>query len=80
MKSFGYKTEAYPNRTIAGADARGLRYSYTTQGIDMIGETYSLKIEDTLYYFHCYYRSSLREESRAVCNKILDSVRQYNKR
>ena len=75
MKSFDYQMETRLNRQIGGLEAEGLRYSYTAQGIDMTGETYSLEKDQTLYYFHCYYRSEFIEESQAACGTIFDSVR-----
>ena len=74
MKAYGYKTEQYLKYQIGGTDAEGLRYSYLAQGIDMMGETCSLKKDRVLYYFHCYYRAQQLTESQDVWKTILDSA------
>ena len=74
FKPFGFAMGAYLERTIAGESARGLRYTYTAQGIEMTGESYALKKNKTLYYLHCYYRTSFREECVKTWNGILDTA------
>ena len=74
MRSFGYRTQERLTREIAGVLAEGLRFCYSAQGIEMTGETYVFEKDRTLYYFHCYYRTQLSEESLPVLSSILDSV------
>ena len=75
FKPYGYVLDGYLERTIAGENARGLRYTYTAQGIGMSGETYVLKKNGTIYYLHSYYRTSFREECVRTWNDILDTAR-----
>ena len=74
FKPFGFAMGGYLERTIAGESARGLRYTYTAQGIDMTGESYALKKNGTMYYLHSYYRTSFREETVRIWNGILDTA------
>ena len=75
FKPYGFAMGGYLERTIAGERARGLRYTYTAQGIEMTGESYALKKNGTMYYLHSYYRTSFREESVRIWNGILDMAR-----
>ena len=70
----GYKTMAYPEHNIGGVNAKGLRYAYKAKGIDMTGESYAFKKDQTHYYFHFYYRTDLQDESLETCKSILDSA------
>ncbi len=74
MRPFGYRLESFSERTIAGARAGGLRYSYEVQDTAMTGESWALKRGKTFFYFHAYMRSSLLEESLPVWNALLDSA------
>ena len=75
FKPYGFAMGGRLERTIAGENARGLRYTYTAQGIEMTGESYVLKKNGTMYYLHSYYRTSLHEESLKIWNGILDTAR-----
>ena len=52
MLSYGFKLETHLNRQIAGRNAAGFRYVYTTQGIDMLGESYVLRNGRSVFYYH----------------------------
>lgn len=75
MRSFGFSTDRYLKRAIGGATADGLRYTYQAQGIDMTGESFALRRQGAIYYFHVYYRTRLGDESRRVWDLILDSAK-----
>ncbi len=70
----GYETKAYPEYTIGGIHAGGLRYTYTAKDIDMTGESYAFKKDKTVYYIHFYYRTDRQDESLEECRAILDSA------
>ncbi len=75
MQPYGYRLEGFEKRTIAGETADGFRYSYRAQETDMIGESYALKREKTVYYFHFYARAALSSESLPVWEEMLRFVR-----
>lgn len=75
MKPFGYAKTDNLTQQIAGETAKGLRYTYQAQGVDMTGESFVLKKGSTQYYLHVYYRTALAEESREVWKSILDSAK-----
>ncbi|MBO4288907.1 MAG: hypothetical protein J5865_02250 [Lachnospiraceae bacterium] len=75
MKDMDYRMEGFKERTVAGLPAGGFRYGYRARNTDMTAESYVLKKGKTIYYFHVYLRSALKEESFPVWEEILDSVR-----
>ena len=74
MSSFGFKSEGPRERMIAERPAFGFGFGYVAREIEMVAESYVLKIDKTLYYFHFYARKALKNESLPVWNEILDSV------
>ncbi len=72
MKPYGYRLEQYYERTAAGIETNGFSYSYTVQGIAMTGYCYELKRNKSVYYFHFYTRTELKEENQKVLDEILD--------
>lgn len=75
MQSYGYQREGFLQRSIAGNQAEGFAYTYEAQGVPMYGQSCAMKVGKVFYYFHCYARQALREESLKVWEEILDSVR-----
>lgn len=76
MAALGYQPDGFRERQIAGTSAHGFGYEYTAQQIDMSAESYVLKMDATLYYFHFYARSERKEESLVVWNSLLESIRE----
>ncbi len=74
MQRFDYRAEGFLTRTIAGLPAKGFRYGYTAQGVEMCAETCILRRKKTLYYFHCYARAARREESFALWESVLGGI------
>ena len=74
MSPFGYQPEGFRERLIAEIPAFGFGYGYVAREIEMVAESYVLKIDKTLYYFHFYARKTLKNESLSVWNEMLDSV------
>ncbi len=74
MKPYGYDHLEDFTRKIDRLDADGFRYSYTAQGIKMMGEVLTIKREKTSYYIYGYYREELKEDSIQVMKEIYDSI------
>ena len=74
MEAYDYHLEGFFTRQIADKTASGFRYTYKSQGVEMLGESYVVKDGKHLVYFHLYARKALREESLAVWNGILDTI------
>ncbi len=75
MAGFGYRSEGFLAREIAGRSAEGFGYAYEAEETAMIGQTYAAKAGKTVYYFNLYARESLKEESLRVWEDLLDSVK-----
>ena len=73
MTPYGYQLEGFISEEAGGHTLDGFRYSYTAQGIEMTGETFSVKKDRTFYYIHCYMRTALREESIPVIRELFRS-------
>ena len=74
MQPYGYIAKGGRQRQIAGTETCGFGYEYTAQGIPMYAETFVMKKGRTVYYFHFYARTALKEESLAVWNELLDGI------
>lgn len=70
MKAFGYELDGFTTETVGGKDAKAFAYHYNVQDTGMSAESMILKNDDVHYYIHCYYRTALKEESRAVLQEI----------
>ena len=75
MKNSGFQREGHLERIIAGSKAEGFSYYYTAQDTDMLGQSFVVKDDKTVVYFHFYARTALRKESLKVWNMLLDSVK-----
>ena len=75
MAVYGYRSEGFLSGQIDGAPAKGFRYVYTAQGVEMCGESWAVKHGKTFYYLHVYLRAALREESLACWDAILEGLR-----
>ncbi len=74
MKAFDYRLDEFISRTPGGKEAEGFRYEYTVQETGMTGVSLAVKVKNTFYYIHIYYRSALRDESIPVMEEILDAA------
>jgi hypothetical protein len=70
MKGFGYELEGFTSETVGSKEAKAFIYHYNVQDTDMSAESMILKHDNVHYYIHCYYRTELKEESRAVLQEI----------
>ncbi len=75
MRQFGYRRDEFCSRLLGGRKAEGFRYQYQAQGVYMIGETWVMKENKTIYNIHVYFRRALKEDSRPVIEEILGSIR-----
>lgn len=73
MESMDYHLVDFADRTIAGMRASGFQYKYRAQETDMMGESYAVKRGRTVYYFHFYARSTLRQ-GHLIWEEMLDAV------
>jgi hypothetical protein len=74
MQPYGHTAKGGRQRQIAGTEAYGFGYEYTAQGIPMYAESFTMKKKRTVYYFHFYARTELKDESLAVWNELLDGI------
>ena len=74
MQPFGYSLTGFQSRELVGRTAQGFRYRYMAQGTEMTGESYVLKMDKILYYFHLYTRTELEKENLKVWEEILKSL------
>ena len=74
MKPYGYKLQEQSARKIGGEEGEGFRFTYKVQDIEMTGETVIIQKDNSTYYFYCYYRTELQEESQKTLNEIADAV------
>ncbi len=72
MEKYGYVRDGFLRERFGGRKASGFRYHYKTQGIEMLGESWSVKNKSNFYYIHCYYRA---DESGTAVKKVLESIR-----
>lgn len=75
MKPFGYKLEEQFVRNVGSEEGEGFRYTYQVQETEMTGETLIVQKNKVTYYFYCYYRTELQEESKKTLDEIAGSVR-----
>lgn len=73
MKPFGYKLEDFKERQVGDKCFEGFRYSYSTQGIDMAGESLIGKNNKTFYYMHVYVRANM-PDGFDVWDEMLNGV------
>ena len=74
MKPYGYRREDCPDQSVGGRASKGVRYTYTAQGIDMCGESRVVRAGDTLYYFNFYTRAALRNDNFRAWADMLEGV------
>ena len=74
MQSFGYRLTGYQDRVLAGKTIPSFQYTYTTQGVQMVGECCAMKANKTIYYLHCYVRQSCMEEGIQTWKEILETA------
>jgi len=74
MQSFGYRLTGYQDRVLAGKTISSFQYTYTTQGVQMVGECCAMKEGKTIYYLHCYVRQSCMEEGIQIWKEILETA------
>ncbi len=75
MEEYGYTRERFTERTAAGLQAYGFRYTYKAQGTAMLGESCVAKSGRTVYTFHLYVREALRDEGLALWDELLNNAR-----
>ncbi len=74
MAPYGYRKETDLSREIGGRPGQGFRYTYVADDTPMVGETYVIREDRTLTFFHVYYRAAMRDGSLAQWNGLLDAV------
>ena len=72
MKQYRFTECGHEKRSIAGMRASGFSYEYESGGIGMAGQSFIAKSGRTVYYFHCYSRSDLKDENLLIWKNMLD--------
>lgn len=75
MQNMGYRCRGFEKREIAGNRAEGFGFEYSAQGVEMLGETYVMKIGKTIYYLNFYTRRECETETAAVWEQILETIK-----
>ncbi len=70
----GYALGRFKDREIAGQKAVGFDYVYEAKGIVMVGESYAIKIDKEIYYFHMYSRQTRQTENMKVWENLLQQL------
>ena len=72
LAKLNYKEAGPSDRQVGGLTAEGFQYQYTAvDGTEMTGESYVLKKDYTLYYFHLYSRRELASENSGLFKTVL---------
>lgn len=71
---FGIEAEDLKSLIIAGAEARGFRYTYKVQNTGMTGKSYAVFRKNAVYYVHLYIRTALETESTGACDAFLSGL------
>ncbi len=75
MRLFSYARGRFKDTEIGGIDASGFDYSYEVQGIVMLGESYVVKKNKTIFYFNMYTRDNMKAMNLSTWADILRQVR-----
>jgi len=75
MEQFGYHLQGFISKDAGGKTADGFRYDYTSQGVGMTAESFSIKNGKVFYYINIYMRTELLSESEPVVHSLMDSFR-----
>ncbi len=70
-----YARGRFKDREIDGVKACGFDYSNEVQGIVMMGESYVVKKDKTVYTFNMYSRDNLRAKNMKTWEEMLGSIR-----
>ena len=73
LSANGYKKIGEISETLGGLPAMGFTYTYAVQGIDQLGEVYTIKKDKVVYTVYTYTRPELEEASKPVIREFLDS-------
>lgn len=72
---YHFRDEEDIKTDLGGKTAEGIRYRYDAENIEMISESYVLKMNKTIYYFHFYTRAALFMNNKEIWDDILKTVR-----
>ena len=75
MMIYSYARGRFKNTGIGGIAASGFDYSYEVQGIVMLGESYVVKKDKTIYYFNMYTRDNMKAKNLSTWEDMLKQVR-----
>ncbi len=75
MMIYSYARGRFKDTEIGGIDASGFDYSYEVQGIVMLGESYVVKKNKTIFYFNMYTRDNMKAMNLSTWADILRQVR-----
>ena len=79
MENMGYERRQFIKEEIDGIESHGFRYRYDTASVRMAAQSMVLKKGSTFYYIHCYMRDEMLEQSQAVLDTFLKSIRWADK-
>lgn len=74
MKGSGYRPDGFFDTTIAGQIARGVRFGYTTQGVDHDARAIVFLHGPCCYTLYCYSRSENTQSDATLLDAIFDSL------
>ncbi len=75
MRAYGYQWLKEDTRLVGGKEARCFQYTYTAQGISMLGECCAIREGKILYYLHCYVRREYEEPGLQTWKDVLAKAR-----
>ena len=79
MENMGYERRQFIKEEIDGIESHGFGYRYDTASVRMAAQSMVLKKGSTFYYIHCYMRDEMLEQSQAVLDTFLKSIRWADK-
>ena len=70
----GYKLGSLRKFNIGKETAYGYPFTYVAEGINMCGDSIVVKKGNTYYFFHSYYRESLKNIYEPMLEEIYSSI------
>ena len=75
MMAYSFARGRFKELEIGGMKANGFDYSYEVQGIVMLGETYVIKKDKTVYFFNMYTRDNMKTKNLSTWENMLKEVK-----
>ncbi len=75
MMIYSYARGRFKETQIGGISGYGFDYSYEVQGLVMIGESYVVKRDKSVYYFNMYSRDNMKTKNLSTWEDMLKQAR-----